>query len=74
MSVLKTIGYVAVIAASAVYLINPTAGVFELVPDNIPFVGHVDEVTAMGLLLASWRGLRRLRGKGSATERPAKPG
>jgi len=28
---------------SIVYLINPTAGIFEFLPDNIPFIGNVDE-------------------------------
>jgi uncharacterized membrane protein YkvA (DUF1232 family) len=73
MNALKTLGYAAVILISVVYLVNPTAGVFELVPDNIPFVGHVDEITAMGLFLASWRGLRKLRGK-APPESPAKTG
>lgn len=35
---------------SIVYLINPTAGVFELLPDNIPFVGNVDETLAAYIL------------------------
>lgn len=38
-----------------IYLINPTAGVIELIPDNIPFVGNMDEATAMGLVVASLR-------------------
>jgi len=38
---------------SALYLINPTAGFFELIPDNIPMVGNIDEATATTLLLAS---------------------
>ncbi len=24
---------------SILYIINPTAGIFELIPDNLPFVG-----------------------------------
>jgi hypothetical protein len=36
-----------------IYLINPTAGVIELLPDNIPFLGNLDEgVATMGLLIA----------------------
>jgi uncharacterized membrane protein YkvA (DUF1232 family) len=35
---------------SAFYLINPTAGVFELLPDVIPFVGNVDESLAAYVL------------------------
>lgn len=35
-----------------VYLINPTLGVFELIPDNLPIVGNIDEVFVAGLLLS----------------------
>ncbi len=28
------------------YLLNPTAGIFELIPDNIPGVGNIDEGAA----------------------------
>ena len=44
---------VAIIGAiSAVYLFNPTAGILELIPDNIPFVGNIDEATASALLIS----------------------
>jgi len=33
-----------------VYLLNPGAGVFELIPDNIPFLGNLDEATAVATL------------------------
>ncbi len=45
-----TVGLIGVL--SFLYLINPTAGFFELLPDNIPLVGNLDEVTATTLLLA----------------------
>ena len=35
---------------SSVYLLNPTAGIFELLPDNIPFLGNVDEGLAAYIL------------------------
>jgi uncharacterized membrane protein YkvA (DUF1232 family) len=38
---------------SGLYLINPTAGFFELIPDNLPMIGNLDEATATTLLLAS---------------------
>jgi uncharacterized membrane protein YkvA (DUF1232 family) len=38
-----------------VYLMNPTLGIFELIPDNIPLVGNLDEVTASTVLLAALR-------------------
>jgi len=47
-----------------VYLINPGAGVLELLPDNLPIIGNLDEGLAMtGLLMAlSNMGLVRLQG------------
>ena len=47
------IGSAAVIAT--IYLLNPTLGVFELLPDNIPFVGNMDEATATMVLLGAMR-------------------
>ncbi len=49
----KTAVIGALAAFSALYLINPTAGFFEFIPDNIPFLGNVDEFTAAMLLLNS---------------------
>ncbi|HRH69117.1 MAG TPA: DUF1232 domain-containing protein [Flavobacteriales bacterium] len=40
---------------SALYLLNPTLGLFELLPDNIPFVGNIDEATATMVLLGALR-------------------
>lgn len=37
-----------------VYLLNPTAGILELLPDNLPLAGNLDEGAAMVLL---WYGL-----------------
>lgn len=42
-------GLAAVIAV--IYLLNPDAGILELIPDNIPIVGNLDEVAATLLLL-----------------------
>ena len=41
--------------ASLVYLINPTAGLIELIPDNMPIIGNLDEATAAAVLLAALR-------------------
>ncbi len=35
-----------------VYLLNPTLGLLELIPDNLPIVGNLDEGGAVMLLLA----------------------
>ena len=34
------------------YILNPTYGIFELIPDNLPFVGNLDEGVAFMLILA----------------------
>jgi hypothetical protein len=39
-------------AFGLVYLLNPTLGVFELIPDNLPLVGNVDEGVAAMLMLS----------------------
>ncbi|GAB4110758.1 MAG: hypothetical protein Fur005_00650 [Roseiflexaceae bacterium] len=41
-----------------VYLVNPGAGLIELIPDVVPFVGNLDEAGATVLLM--W-GLQTLR-------------
>jgi len=38
-----------------VYLLNPGAGIFEILPDNLPLVGNLDEAAAVGLLLVCLR-------------------
>ena len=40
---------------SLIYLVNPTAGIFELIPDNMPIIGNLDEATAAAILLAALR-------------------
>lgn len=36
---------------SIIYILNPTAGVFEIIPDNLPLIGNLDEAAAVALLL-----------------------
>ena len=38
-----------------IYLINPTAGIVELIPDNIPLIGNLDEAGATILLISAFR-------------------
>ncbi len=45
----------------AIYLLNPSAGVFELIPDNLPIVGNLDEAAATLLVVNAVRYLRRRR-------------
>jgi len=37
-----------------VYLLNPTWGLLELIPDNLPLIGNIDEGAAA---IAVWYGL-----------------
>ena len=34
-----------------IYVLNPTMGVFELLPDNLPIIGNLDEGLAYLLLM-----------------------
>lgn len=36
-----------------VYILNPTLGIFELIPDNLPIIGNLDEGVAFLLIWAS---------------------
>ena len=33
------------------YVLNPTMGIFEFIPDNLPFIGNLDEGVAYLLLM-----------------------
>lgn|GEM_PF-4235393 len=57
---MKTIFVVLLSVVSLIYLINPTAGIFELLPDNLPFIGNVDEGLAA---LIIYSGVEYFRGK-----------
>ena len=37
------------------YILNPTAGIFELIPDNLPIIGNLDEAAAVAGLLMCLR-------------------
>lgn len=57
----------------ALYLLNPTAGFLELLPDTLPLVGNLDEAGATALLLLGlrWLGFDPLRfSKHSSSSRP----
>ncbi len=48
---MKKILVLAVGLLATLYILNPTAGVFEILPDNLPLVGNLDEAAAVALLL-----------------------
>ena len=47
---MKKIAVMVLALFSLIYMLNPTAGIFELLPDNIPFLGNVDEGLAAFVL------------------------
>ena len=53
----KTGAYVLVILC-VLYVLNPTAGLFEILPDNIPILGNVDEGLAVYFMLCGINYLR----------------
>lgn len=48
---MKTIGAVIGAVLSGIYLLNMGAGILELIPDNIPVAGNLDELVASLVLL-----------------------
>ena len=53
--------YLIGVLVSVIYVLNPGAGVIELLPDNLPLLGNLDEAAFVTILLASLRGLKGLR-------------
>lgn len=51
MRVIRHMFVLGLAAFMVLYLINPTAGIFELLPDNLPLVGNLDEAGATLILL-----------------------
>lgn len=56
---LTKVGAVVGIVIGAIYLLNPTAGLLELIPDMVPIVGNLDEAAATTLLLWGVQALRK---------------
>ncbi len=51
----KTLFNLVIGIIGVIYILNPTAGVIELIPDNIPLVGNLDEAAAVVLVLGCLR-------------------
>jgi len=62
-------------AVAGLYLINPTAGFFEFIPDNFPLVGNIDEAGATLIILNAFRyygiDLGRLFGRNEQVQQPS---
>lgn len=49
--IVKTILVGLTAAASLVYILNPGCGIVELIPDNFPGIGNIDEAGATVVLI-----------------------
>ena len=49
------------IGIGALYLLNPFAGMIELLPDNFPIIGNLDEAGAAGMVIFGLQYLARMR-------------
>ena len=58
------------VVLGAVYVINPGAGILELLPDNFPLFGNLDEAAATTMLVL---GLQHLFGRGRKGSRGQVP-
>ena len=41
-----------------IYLLNPGAGLFELIPDTLPVIGNLDEAAAVFLVINAYRAIK----------------
>lgn len=48
---MKKLGIILLGLFCLIYILNPGAGVFELIPDNLPLIGNLDEAAAVATLL-----------------------
>lgn len=58
---------------AVIYLLNPDAGLIELIPDNIPVIGNLDEFGAAVLLFRVWRHFRKSRWPRKDRTQPVTP-
>lgn len=58
-SCLGTLTAAAGVILGLIYVLNPGAGVLELLPDNLPGIGNLDEAGAAALLIFGLRYLLR---------------
>lgn len=48
----KDFGMLFVGIISVLYVLNITFGIVEILPDNLPFIGNIDEALVTGLLIS----------------------
>lgn len=72
---LKEMLIVALAVLAFIYLVYPSLGVFELIPDAIPVIGSLDEASATLILINTLRyyGIDLARLYGKRGEQPRLP-
>tara|TARA_B100000287_G_scaffold391234_1_gene402743 strand:- start:63 stop:320 length:258 start_codon:yes stop_codon:yes gene_type:complete len=68
--VLRKVASVLGLIIGVIYILNPTFGVFELIPDNLPYIGNLDEASAVLLILGCLKELKRKEVDASEEENP----
>ena len=68
--VLRKVSSVLGLIIGVIYILNPTFGVFELIPDNLPYIGNLDEASAVLLILGCLKELKRKEVDASEEEKP----
>ena len=56
---MKKFGCLIGLVVGIIYILNPTFGIFEIIPDNIPYIGNLDEASAVLLIIACLKELRK---------------
>ena len=54
----KVLGVLGIVIGG-IYILNPTAGFLELIPDMVPLAGNLDEAGATALILWGVQALRQ---------------
>lgn len=53
MKILKDISVIGVALIAILYIINPGAGIIEIIPDNFPIIGNLDEAAAVFIIISA---------------------
>lgn len=55
MKIFKDITVIGAAILAIIYIINPTAGFVEFIPDNFPIIGNLDEAGAVLIIISAFR-------------------
>ena len=56
---LRRAGALVALVVGVIYLLNPTAGILELIPDVTPVIGNLDEAGATALVIWAIQQMRQ---------------